>query len=334
MLSKREFVVFDLEWATHNKKNYIIEIGAIKIRESEVIESFNRLLKYTKPLSPIISNLTGLTSEMLKYGTEREKTLLEFFLFMEGATLVAHDVINDLKVLSEEYDRLGLIVENPKLCTYKLSKKIFLLDRYNLNSVARFLDLKTHLKHRAFKDATLSLKIFQNILKEIPDGIKTLSELQYWERENKILIDNSIENIDFKVDNTQTYSGYFDGASLGNPGKMGIGFALLDSRGEAVYKGSEYIGVGTNNEAEYKALTSLIKVAVENGIQNINIFGDSQLVIKQVKGEWKVKAENLRPFFREARELLQQIPNSTLGWVRREENTLADFLSKKGAENS
>jgi ribonuclease HI len=333
MLREREYTIFDLEWATYKKKRYIIEIGAIRVKGDEVIGEFNKILQYTKPLDPIVSELTGLTSETLKYGAERERILLEFFIFIENSVLVAHDIINDMRVLREEYYRLGLEIENSELCTFKLSQKIFLLEKYNLQSIANFLDIETFSKHRAFKDASLSLKIFRHILKELPREIDTLIKLQYWERENKILIDNFIEE-SLLIENSRVYSGFFDGASLGNPGKMGIGFALLDDRENPIYKGSDFIGVGTNNEAEYKALISLLKIAVENGIQNLNIFGDSQLIIKQVNGEWKVKAEHLRPFFREARELAKTIPNLKISWIRREENTLADFLSKKGAEKS
>jgi len=135
-----------------------------------------------------------------------------------------------------------------------------------------------------------------------------------------------------ELDKSAKYRGFFDGASAGNPGKMGTGFIILTENGETIFEGAEYIGVGTNNEAEYQALISLLKVSVKSEVQNIDIFGDSQLIIKQVLGEWKVKAENLKPFVREAQNLYSQIPNISLGWIRREKNTLADALSKKGID--
>ena len=111
---------------------------------------------------------------------------------------------------------------------------------------------------------------------------------------------------------------------------MGTGFVIISEYDEIIFEGSEYVGIGTNNEAEYQALIFLLEFAVANKIQTLEVFGDSQLIVKQVLGEWKVKAENLRPFVRKAQNLYAQIPNISLGWIRREYNTIADKLSKKG----
>lgn len=78
--------------------------------------------------------------------------------------------------------------------------------------------------------------------------------------------------------------GYFDGCSKGNPGDSGVGGVLIDENGEIVEKISKYIGVHTNNEAEYMALLELLNSAYRHNVKEILIHGDSQLVIEQMTG--------------------------------------------------
>lgn len=331
MFKDVEFTIFDLEWATRkNKNSYIIEIGAVKVKNGKIIDKFDTLLKYTKSLSPAVSSLTGITNQMLLYGKDREETLFEFFLFIENSVLVAHDINNDIKVLKEEAFRLGLEVENLQICSLKLSQKIFLVERYNLQFLANFLNIKTLKLHRAYKDSYILFEIFQKILKSLPENIVSPQDIKNLNIGRKKLITHKIETVELNKD--LAYTGFFDGASAGNPGKMGIGFVIISEKNETVCEGAEYIGVGTNNESEYQALISLLKFSVQNGIKNIAIFGDSNLVVKQVLGEWQVKAENLKPFAKEAQNLYKKIPNASLKWIKRDDNKIADALSKKGVD--
>jgi ribonuclease HI len=145
-------------------------------------------------------------------------------------------------------------------------------------------------------------------------------------RRNSKLQNLEIEQVD-KFSKTEKYFGYFDGASSGNPGKIGVGFAILNSSDEVVYQRGEIIGTGTNNEAEYFALILLLETALKNGVEKMEIFGDSKLVVEQVSGRWKVKAENLKPFSEIAKDRFKK-GNFTISWIRRDKNTLADSLSK------
>jgi ribonuclease HI len=327
-----EFTIFDLEWVTKDRKTYIIEIGAVKVKNWIIVDSFDKILEYRKGIDHIVSKLTGITEEMVKNGENRENTLFEFRLFIEGTVLVAHDISNDMRVLNRAFYDLGIDIENPRLCTLQLSQKSFLIDKYNLKRVSNFLDIEVDGEfHRGFRDALLSYKIFQKIAFTLPDNIDKIETLQSWNRSRKKLKKVEVEN--FEVDKKLSYKGYFDGASSGNPGDMGIGFAIISEDGEIVFEKSQYLGVGTNNEAEYVALVSLLEGAVHNGIERLEVFGDSQLVVKQVNGEWRVKAENLRPFHKKAVELLEKVKNSKLSWVRRDDNSLADQLSKDGVNS-
>jgi ribonuclease HI len=117
-----------------------------------------------------------------------------------------------------------------------------------------------------------------------------------------------------------------DGGARGNPGPAAYGFVLeaedgtvLDARGEA-------IGVATNNVAEYRALIAGLARAAELGVDELQVVSDSELLVKQMRGEYRVKNEALRALSLEAAALAQQIGRVSYTAVRREHNELADRL--------
>ncbi|SDH70044.1 ribonuclease HI family protein [Propionivibrio dicarboxylicus] len=129
--------------------------------------------------------------------------------------------------------------------------------------------------------------------------------------------------------NENTWKAWFDGATKGtNPGIRGIGGVLRGPAGELI-EISEEIGHGTNNEAEYTALMAVLDAAIQAGVEDLIVYGDSQLVINQVNGAWLIKAKELVPLCKTAISLKAQIPNIKLCWVPRTENVEADALSKK-----
>ena len=126
-----------------------------------------------------------------------------------------------------------------------------------------------------------------------------------------------------------TWHAWFDGATKQtNPGIRGIGGVLKGPAGERIEVCDE-IGMGTNNEAEYAALMAILDAAITAKAPALVVHGDSQLVIKQVNGEWFIKAKELVPMCKTVLELKAQIPSVILRWIPREENTEADALSKK-----
>ena len=117
-----------------------------------------------------------------------------------------------------------------------------------------------------------------------------------------------------------------DGGARGNPGPAAYGYVLeaedgtvLDARGEA-------IGVATNNVAEYRALVAGLTKAVELGLDEVEVVSDSELLVKQMRGEYKVKNAALRELNAEAEALARRLPKVTYTAVRRELNELADRL--------
>jgi ribonuclease HI len=122
---------------------------------------------------------------------------------------------------------------------------------------------------------------------------------------------------------------YCDGGARGNPGPAAIGAVVLDPSTEPPSRlatVSESIGVATNNVAEYRALIAALEAAREFSARAVRIRADSQLVVRQLQGRYRVKQPHLRPYFERARELLAAYENVELAHVRREENTEADAL--------
>ncbi len=122
---------------------------------------------------------------------------------------------------------------------------------------------------------------------------------------------------------------FSDGGSRGNPGPSAIGAVVFDTSVEPpreIATVSEYIGETTNNVAEYRAVIEGLRAAAEFRPGIMRVRADSMLVIKQLRGEWKIKHPGLRPLAAEARELLAGFDEVDLQHVRREANTEADAL--------
>ncbi|MHB8170910.1 MAG: reverse transcriptase-like protein [Thermincolia bacterium] len=126
---------------------------------------------------------------------------------------------------------------------------------------------------------------------------------------------------------------FTDGASRGNPGEAGIGVAIYGQDSEILVEIGEYIGVATNNVAEYTAMIRGLQAAKKLGGGKVEIYADSELMIKQMKGLYKVKNEGLQPLYRQAQALCQELDGCTFTHVPREKNKRADALANKGIDN-
>ena len=125
-----------------------------------------------------------------------------------------------------------------------------------------------------------------------------------------------------------------DGAARGNPGPAGIGAILKSQTGEVLFTGSEFLGHSTNNVAEYKAVLLGLAGALERGVERVEVRTDSELLIKQLKGEYRVKSPGLRPLFEEARRLISRFKEVKLTHIRRELNGEADWLANQGIDKA
>ena len=117
-----------------------------------------------------------------------------------------------------------------------------------------------------------------------------------------------------------------DGGARGNPGPAGIGVVITAEDGSVLARANDYIGVATNNAAEYRALLLGLERARELGAREVEVVNDSQLVARQVTGEYRVKKADLRPLHAEALAALGGFDRWSIRSVPREQNVLADEL--------
>jgi ribonuclease HI len=125
---------------------------------------------------------------------------------------------------------------------------------------------------------------------------------------------------------------YIDGASRGNPGPAGIGVVIKDPAGRTVAEISEFIGRGTNNVAEYRALIRGLEEAANLGARTVTVRSDSELLVRQLKGEYKVKSPDLSPLHLEAHRLLKGFGRTSVERIARGENAAADALANRALD--
>jgi ribonuclease HI len=118
-----------------------------------------------------------------------------------------------------------------------------------------------------------------------------------------------------------------DGAARGNPGPAGAGAVLTDMQGKIVKEVCRYLGETTNNQAEYQALIIGLKEAKDLGALRVSIFADSELMVRQIKGEYKVKNGGLKPLFQEVMGMLRHFGGYHIEHIPREKNKRADQLA-------
>ena len=119
---------------------------------------------------------------------------------------------------------------------------------------------------------------------------------------------------------------FADGGSRGNPGPAASGAVLVAEDGAVLREIGEYIGVATNNVAEWRALLAGLKAAVELGINDLSVRVDSELVVRQLNGDYRVKHPDLLPLHAEARRLMRKFERVDVGHVRRKFNAAADAV--------
>ncbi len=127
---------------------------------------------------------------------------------------------------------------------------------------------------------------------------------------------------------------YIDGGARGNPGPAGYGVRIESADGSLIDELHGGLGVATNNVAEYNGLLAALRYAIEHGHRDVRIKADSELLVKQMRGEYQVKHPGLQPLHQEARALAARLGRVTFEHIRRELNKEADRLSNLGMDDA
>jgi ribonuclease HI len=130
------------------------------------------------------------------------------------------------------------------------------------------------------------------------------------------------------------YQANIDGGSRGNPGPASYGVVIRNPRGEVIARLKKYIGRVTNNVAEYYGLIAALDYAQSHGVRALRVESDSELLVKQMQGHYKVRSEDLRPLYERARKMSQAFESFRIGHVYREQNREADALANEAMDEA
>jgi len=131
-----------------------------------------------------------------------------------------------------------------------------------------------------------------------------------------------------KIREEEYYTMYTDGSAVTNPGAAGIGYVIKNMKNTNIYSNSLKIKDGINTCAEYAALISGLKSAINLGIKRIQVFSDSSLIVSQVDGQWMVDENSLILYCNESQHLLEKLQLVTIEWIQRDYNKEADYLAR------
>lgn len=123
-----------------------------------------------------------------------------------------------------------------------------------------------------------------------------------------------------------------DGAARGNPGTAAIGATIKDETGHLIERISKRIGITTNNQAEYRAIITALEKAISAGARHVLLKSDSELVVKQINGRYKIKNTTLRPLYQKVVQLTGSLESFTISYIPRAQNAEADALANKALD--
>ena len=134
------------------------------------------------------------------------------------------------------------------------------------------------------------------------------------------------------ADSGEWLTAHCDGGSRGNPGPSGYGAVIEDAKGRVLAELSEFVGIQTNNFAEYSGLLGVLRWAIDHGAKRLRVISDSELMVKQMQGKYAVKSPILRPLFEEARKLSRRLESFEMRHTLRGGNKTADRLANEAMD--
>lgn len=184
--SEQIFCIVDIEASANDVKNgQIIELGAIKLKNKQIIDKFESLA-HAKEVPSAIEELTGIDKKQLENAPSVASVLEKFRLFIKDAVFVAHNANFDFNFISDSFIQCGFgPMLNRKLCTIDLAKKTIKAQRYGLEYLREELNINEGEHHRAYSDANSAMEIFFKSLENIPNDVITTEELLYFAKPNE-----------------------------------------------------------------------------------------------------------------------------------------------------
>ena len=172
------FCIVDLETTAGNARDgQIIEIGAVKIKNGQIIETYESLIN-ANSIPKVIQEITGISIDMVHKAPSLQTVLEEFKIFLEDDIFVAHPISFDYKFINDSFKRYNLgELCNRRVCTIDLSKKVIDTHRYGLKYLKEHLDINIDNHHRALSDALSTAMVLNHCLQNIPNDIKTSEDL-------------------------------------------------------------------------------------------------------------------------------------------------------------
>ena len=135
-----------------------------------------------------------------------------------------------------------------------------------------------------------------------------------------------------KTEKTDWISAHCDGGARGNPGPAGYGALVQDANGMVIAELSEFLGIRTNNFAEYSGLLGCLQFALENGHSRLRVVSDSELMVKQIQGKYQVKSPDLKPLYEEAKRRIAKLEKFEISHALRHKNKDADRLANEAMD--
>lgn len=269
-----------------------------------IIKQDNKVLLLRRSTgNPIYTNLYELPGGKVEFGEDPRATLQREILndtSREVETQQLQDVFSELDARDEQHQYIELV---------------FLVA----------LKPETTIQVDETHDKYTWKKLSEIQLKEVTETTRLALQME------PEMINQSVGSISNDVPGTTSYEliMYADGGSRGNPGPSASGFVIMNAQEQIIFRGGEYIGITTNNQAEYQAVKFGLEKALSMGAKHIKVRLDSLLVVNQLKGVYKVKNTDLLSVHAYIKNLLTQFESVSISHVRREFNKDADAMVNK-----
>lgn len=172
------FCVVDIETTGFSPQvNDIIEIGAIKYQNGKILDSFESYV-FAKEIPEKITEITGIDLQMLKNAPIIDQVLRKFKIFLQDSIFLAHNAAFDFDFINQKLQNIKIpIMKNPVICTLALARKTLKAEKYGLSFLNDFLEINYPIRHRAYADCYIALRVFEESILQLPNDIKSANDL-------------------------------------------------------------------------------------------------------------------------------------------------------------